>query len=225
VMVDEILVGTGRTPNVDGLGLEAAGVVCDKHGVTVNSRLETSNPRIFAAGDLCSQYKFTHAADAMAQIVIQNALFPHPLGFGYATVDSLVMPWCTFTEPEVAHVGMYEKDAREKGLDIETYTYKLNEVDRAILDGEEEGFARIHIQKGTDKVLGATIVAAHAGDLISEWSVLMKAGAGAKTLAGTIHPYPTQAEVNKKVVNLWRKAHFSQGIKRWLTKLFAWMRR
>ena len=223
--VDEILVGTGRTPNVDGLGLEAAGVAYDKNGVTVNARLQTSNPNIFAAGDVCSRYKFTHAADAMAQIVIQNALFPHPLGFGYATVDSLVMPWCTFTEPEVAHVGMYEQEAKEKGLDVETYTYTLDEVDRAILDGEEDGFARVHIQKGTDKVLGATIVAPHAGDLISEFSVLMKAGAGAKTVAATIHPYPTQAEVNKKVINLWRKAHFSQGTRNFLVKLFAWMRR
>jgi len=225
VTVDELLVGVGRSPNVEGIGLEAAGVEYDKNGVKVNARLQTTNPNIFAAGDICSRYKFTHAADAMAQIVIQNALFPHPLGLGYASVESLVMPWCTFTEPEVAHVGMYEKDAKEQGLEVETYTYKLDEVDRAILDGEDEGFARIHIQKGTDKIVGATIVAAHAGDLISEFSVLMKAGAGAKTLAGTIHPYPTQAEVNKKVVNLWRKAHFTQGTKNLLTQLFAWMRR
>ncbi|MEQ1625769.1 MAG: mercuric reductase [Nitrospira sp.] len=225
VEVDEILVGVGRTPNVEGLGLEAIGVEFDKNGVKVNARLQTSNPRIFAAGDVCSRYKFTHAADAMAQIVIQNALFPHPFGLGYASVDSLIMPWCTFTEPEIAHVGMYEKDAKEKGLEVETYTFKLDEVDRAILDGEDEGFARVHIQKGSDKILGATIVAAHAGEMISEFSVLMKAGLGAKTIAGTIHPYPTQAEVNKKVVNLWRKAHFTQATRDWLIKLFAWMRR
>ncbi len=224
VMVDEILVGVGRTPNVEGIGLEAVGVEYDKNGVKVNSELQTTNPKIYAAGDICSRYKFTHAADAMAQIVIQNALFPHPFGLGYASVESLVMPWCTFTEPEIAHVGMYEQDAKDKGLEIETYTYKLDEVDRAILDGEDEGFARVHIQKGTDKILGATIVAAHAGDMIGEFSVAMKAGAGAKAIAGTIHPYPTQAEVNKKVVNLWRKAHFSQGTKNFLTKLFAWTR-
>ncbi|MBX3303497.1 MAG: mercuric reductase [Nitrospira sp.] len=225
VIVDEILVGVGRAPNVERIGLEAAGVAYEKNGITVNPRLQTTNPKIFAAGDVCSRYKFTHAADAMAQIVIQNALFPHPFGLGYASVDSLIMPWCTFTEPEVAHVGMYEKDAKEKGLEVETYTYKLDEVDRAILDGEEGGFARVHIQKGTDKILGATIVANHAGDLIGEFSVAMKAGAGAKTIAGTIHPYPTQAEVNKKVVNLWRKAHFTQRTKDVLLKLFAWMRR
>ena len=223
--VDEILVGVGRTPNVEGLGLETVGVEFDKNGVKVNGRLQTSNAKIFAAGDICSRYKFTHAADAMAQIVIQNALFPHPFGLGYASVDSLVMPWCTFTDPEVAHVGMYEKDAIAKGFEVETYTFKLDEVDRAILDGEDEGFARVHIQKGRDKILGATIVAAHAGEMIGEFSVAMKAGAGAKTIAGTIHPYPTQAEVNKKVVNLWRKAHFTQGTKNKLMKLFAWMRR
>ena len=225
VTVDEILVGVGRTPNVEGIGLEAGGVEYDKNGVKVNERLQTTNPRIFAAGDICSRYKFTHAADAMAQIVIQNALFPHPFGFGYASVESLNMPWCTFTEPEIAHVGMYEKDAREKGIEVETYTYRLDEVDRAILDGQDEGFARVHIQKGSDKILGATIVAAHAGDMIGEFSVAMKAGAGANTIAGTIHPYPTQAEVNKKVVNLWRKAHFTPRKKALLMKLFAWMRR
>lgn len=223
--VDEILVGVGRAPNVEGLGLDAAGVEFDKNGVKVNGRLQTSRAHIFAAGDVCSRYKFTHAADAMAQIVIQNALFPHPFGLGYANVDSLMMPWCTFTAPEVAHVGMYEQDAKEKGIEVETYTFKLNEVDRAILDGEEEGFARIHIQKGSDKILGATIVAAHAGEMIGEFSVAMNAGLGAKAIAKTIHPYPTQAEVNKKVVNLWRKAHFTQATRNRLMKLFAWMRR
>lgn len=225
ITVDEILIGVGRTPNVEGLGLETVGVEYDKTGVKVNDRLQTTNPRIYAAGDICSRYKFTHAADAMAQIVIQNALFPHPFGLGYASTGSLIMPWCTFTEPEIAHVGMYEADAKKKGIEVETYTYKLDEVDRAILDGEDEGFARVHIQKGTDSILGATIVAAHAGDMINEFSVVMKAGAGAKTIAGTIHPYPTQAEVNKKVVNLWRKAHFTQRTKNILMKLFAWMRR
>ncbi len=225
VIVDEILVAVGRIPNIERIGLETAGVSYDKNGIRVNARLQSTNPKIFAAGDVCSRYKFTHAADAMAQIVIQNALFPHPLGLGYANVESLHMPWCTFTEPEIAHVGMYESAAKQKGIEVETYTYKLEEVDRAILDGEEEGFARVHIQKGTNTILGATIVSAHAGEMISEFSVAMKSGGGAKTIAGTIHPYPTQAEVNKKVVNLWRKAHFTQSTKHILTKLFAWMRR
>ena len=224
ITVDEILIGVGRTPNVEGLNLEGVGVEYDKQGVKVNAHLQTTNPRIYAAGDICSKYKFTHAADAMAQIVIQNALFPHPFGLGKASVENLIMPWATFTEPEIAHVGMYEADAKAKGLEVETYTFKLDEIDRAILDGEEEGFARVHIQKGTDKVLGATIVAAHAGEMIGEFSVLMKVGAGAGTLAATIHPYPTQAEVNKRVINLWRKAHFTERTKKILTWLFARMR-
>ncbi|TAJ09348.1 MAG: mercuric reductase [Nitrospirae bacterium] len=225
VIVDEILVGVGRTPNVEGLGLDTVGVQFDKGGVIVNDRLQTSNPRIFAAGDVCSRYKFTHAADAMAQIVIQNALFPHPFGLGYASAESLVMPWATFTEPEVAHVGLYEKDAKANGLEVETFTFKLDEVDRAILDGEEEGFARVHVRKGTDQILGATIVAARAGDLITEFSVVMKAGKGLGTICRTIHPYPTQGEVVKKVANAWRKTTFTQGKKAFLAKLFAWMRR
>ncbi|WP_447972923.1 mercuric reductase [Nitrospira sp. Kam-Ns4a] len=224
VVVDEILVGVGRAPNVEGLNLEGVGVAYDQTGVKVNARLQTTNPRIYAAGDICSKYKFTHAADAMAQIVIQNALFPHPFGLGSASAESLIMPWCTFTDPEVAHVGLYEAEARVQGIAIETFTYKLDEVDRAILDGAEEGFARVHVKQGTDKILGATVVAAHAGDLINEFSILMTAGLGLRTLCGTIYPYPTQGEVVKKVANAWRKARFTEGKKRMLTRLFAWMR-
>jgi pyruvate/2-oxoglutarate dehydrogenase complex dihydrolipoamide dehydrogenase (E3) component len=225
ITVDEILVGAGRQPNVEGLGLDAVGVEHDKAGVKVNGRLQTKNPRIYAAGDVCSRYKFTHAADAMAQIVIQNALFPHPFGLGYADVEGLIMPWCTFTDPEIGHVGLYEAEAKSKGMEIETYTYPLNEVDRAVLDGETAGFARLHIGKGSDHIVGATIVASRAGDLISEVTALMRAGAGAKVLAGTIHPYPTQAEVTKKAANLWRKAHFTEGQKNLLKKWFTWARR
>lgn len=225
ITVDEILVGAGRQPNVEGLGLDAVGVEHDKTGVKVNGRLQTKNPRIYAAGDVCSRYKFTHAADAMAQIVIQNALFPHPFGLGYGDVGGLIMPWCTFTDPEIAHVGLYEAEAKSKGVQIETYTYPLNEVDRAVLDGETAGFARLHIRKGSDHIVGATIVASRAGDLISEVTALMRAGAGVKVLTATIHPYPTQAEVTKKAANLWRKAHFTDGQKNLLKKWFTWARR
>lgn len=225
VTVDRILLGTGRTANVEGLGLETVGVEIDDFGVKVNARLQTTNHTIYAAGDVCSRYKFTHAADAMAQVVVQNALFPHPFGLGYASVDSLTIPWCTYTQPEVAHIGLYKHDAEALRIEVETYTYRLEEVDRAVLDGEEEGFARIHVRKGSDKILGATIVAAHAGDMISEFSVLMKAGAGAKTLAAAIRPYPTQAEANKKAANLWRKARFTERQKSILKKWFVWARR
>jgi pyruvate/2-oxoglutarate dehydrogenase complex dihydrolipoamide dehydrogenase (E3) component len=192
--------------------------------VKVNARLQTSNPRIYAAGDICFPFKFTHTADAMAQIVIQNALFPHPFGLGYASTDSLIIPWCTYTEPEIAHVGMYEADAKAKGIEVDTFTFRLDEVDRAILDGEENGFARVHVKKGTDQLVGATIVAAHAGDLISEVTVAMKAGKGLSTITGTIHPYPTQAEVIKKVANAWRKTTLSEGKKKMLKRWFEWNR-
>lgn len=187
--VDEILVGVGRAPNVEGLGLEAAGVDFDTTaGVRVDDHLRTSNASIYAAGDVCSAYKFTHVADALAQIVIQNALFPHPFGLGSATTRSLLVPWCTYTTPEIAHVEMDAAACAERGTETVTYTYDLAEVDRAILDGEEEGFARLHIKKGTDRLLGATVVAEHAGEIISEITVLMRAGRGVKTLLASIHP-------------------------------------
>jgi pyruvate/2-oxoglutarate dehydrogenase complex dihydrolipoamide dehydrogenase (E3) component len=224
-VVDQILVGIGRTPNVEDLGLDTVGVEYDRQsGVHVNDRLQTTNPKIYAAGDICFPFKFTHTADAMAQILIQNALFPHPFGLGYASTKSLIIPWTTYTKPEIAHVGMYESEAQDKGFDVETFTVTLDEVDRAILDGEDAGFARIHVKKGTDSILGATIIAAHAGDMISEITLAMKGNLGLSRIAGTIHPYPTQAEVFKKVANAWRKNTFTNGKKKLLGKLFAYMR-
>ena len=224
IAIDEILVGVGRAPNVEGLGLEAAGVAFDRTGVTVDSSLQTSNRRIYAAGDICFPFKFTHTADAMAQIVIQNALFPHPFGLGMAHTSSLIIPWCTYTEPEIAHVGLYEAEARAKGIEVETFTQPLDEVDRAVLDGETDGFARLHVKKGTDTILGATIVAGHAGSLISEITVAMKAGAGLGLIGGTIHPYPTQSEAIRKAANLMRKARFSGRQKSILGRWFRWTR-
>ena len=224
VEADEILVGAGRAPNVGGLGLEQAGVRYDRAGVKVNDHLQTANPRVYAAGDICTPYKFTHTADAMAQIVIQNALFPHPFGLGRATTRALVIPWCTYTEPEVAHVGMYEEDARAQGIAVETFTQTFDEVDRAVLDGEEDGFARIHLRKGTDRILGATIVGGDAGNMISEVTVAMKAGAGLGTIGGAIHPYPTQAEALRKAANQMRRARFSDSQKRLLSRWFGWRR-
>ena len=224
VTVDAILVGSGRTPNVEGLDLEAAGVACDRTGVTVDRYLRTTNPRIYAAGDICFPFKFTHTADAMAQILIQNALFPHPLGLGRASTERLIIPWCTYTEPEIAHVGMYEADARERGIEVETFTQPLAEVDRAVLDGEDAGFARVHVRKGTDRILGATIVAADAGNLISEVTVAMRAGAGLGTIGAAIHPYPTQAEALRKAAMQLRRARFSARQRSILERWFAWTR-
>ena len=223
-IVDEILVGVGRAPNVEGLDLEVAAVDYDRTGVRVDNRLRTSNRRVYAAGDICFPFKFTHTADVMAQIVVQNALFPHPFGLGMASTASLIIPWCTYTEPEIAHVGMYEADARAKGLDVETFTQPLAEVDRAVLDGADAGFAKVHVKKGTDEILGATIVAADAGNLISEVTVAMKAGAGLGTIGSTIHPYPTQAEALRKVANQMRQARFTDRQRAILSRLFAWRR-
>jgi pyruvate/2-oxoglutarate dehydrogenase complex dihydrolipoamide dehydrogenase (E3) component len=217
--VDEILLGGGRAPNVEGLGLEAAGVEFDKKGVKVNDRLRTTNPRIYAAGDICSKYPFTHTADAMARIVLQNALFP-----GRAKASALTVPWCTYTDPEIAHVGIYEKEAGEQGIAVQTFVQQLDEVDRAVLDGEAEGFVKVHVRQGTDLVLGATVVARHAGEMISELTLAMVGRLGLKTLARTIHPYPTRAEAIKKVADAYNRTRLRPWVKRLLGKWLSWAR-
>ncbi|MBW1807471.1 MAG: mercuric reductase [Deltaproteobacteria bacterium] len=220
LLVDEILVGVGRVPNVDGLGLETAGVTYDKRkGVLVNDRLQTSNRRVFAAGDICLAYKFTHTADATARMVIQNALF-----WGRKKLSALTIPWCTYTDPEVAHVGMYEKQAIEKGIPVETFSVSLGDVDRAIADGEEKGLVKIHVKKGTDKILGATIVARHAGEMISEISVAMHAKMGLGAISAVIHPYPTQAEAIRKVADTYNRTRLTPRVKRLFDRLFSFLR-
>lgn len=219
--VDEILVGIGRAPNVDGLGLETAGVTYDpKSGVQVNERLQTSNPKIFAAGDICFPYKFTHTADALARILLANALF-----MGRQKTSALVVPWCTYTDPEIAHVGMYEQEARERGIDVLTLTVPLTEVDRALLDGETAGFTRVHLKKGTDKILGGTIVARHAGEMISELSLAMTAGLGLSAIGRTIHPYPTQAEAIKKLADAYNRTRLTPLVRRILGVWLRWQRK
>ncbi|MGH7899034.1 MAG: mercuric reductase [Candidatus Binatia bacterium] len=217
VAVDEILIGAGRVPNVDALGLEAAGVEYDrKRGVHVNDHLQTTNASIYAAGDVCLATQFTHAADFSARLVIQNALF-----FGRKTFSTLTIPWCTYTDPEVAHVGLSERDAAEKAIAIDTLVRPFAEVDRAILDGEEDGFVKIHLRKGTDKIVGATIVAAHAGDLISEITVAMAAGMGLGRLASVIHPYPTQAEAIRQLGDAYNRTRLTPVVK---TVFDTWLR-
>jgi pyruvate/2-oxoglutarate dehydrogenase complex dihydrolipoamide dehydrogenase (E3) component len=218
--VDEILVGTGRAPNVDGLNLEAAGVQYDRRkGVLVNDGLRTTNPRIYAAGDVCLAWKFTHAADASARIVIQNALF-----LGRKKASALTMPRCTYTDPEVAHVGLYERDARERGVEVDTYVREFKEVDRAVLDGEEDGFVKFHVRKGRDEILGATIVARHAGEMISEISVAMAARVGLGKLASVIHPYPTQAEALRQCGDAYNRTRLTPMVKKWMGRWLAWQR-
>lgn len=216
VMVDAILVGAGRSPNVEGLNLEAVGVQYDRRkGVQVNDYLQTTNPRIFAAGDICMDWKFTHAADAAARIVIKNTLFS-PFGLGKYKLSGLIMPWATYTDPEIAHVGLYEHQAKAKGIELATFTIHFKDVDRAITEGETEGFAKIHVRKGSDEIVGATIVASHAGDLISEITLAMVNKVGLGKISSVIHPYPTQAEAIKKAADAYRRTLLTPTTSRFL---------
>ncbi len=218
--VDALLVSVGRDPNVQNLGLEIAGVAFDlRTGVSVNDRLQTTNPNIYAAGDVCSKYKFTHAADFMARIVIQNALFK-----GRAKASALTIPWCTYTSPEIAHVGLTENEIRQQGLKIDTYIQKFADIDRAVLAGEAEGFVKVQTRMGTDKIVGATIVASHAGDLISEITLAMTNGLGLKQIGRTIHPYPTQAEAIRKLGDQFNRTRLTPFVNSLFQKWLSWTR-
>ena len=220
VAVDEILVGAGRRPNLEGLGLEAAGVRHDPvRGVEVDDRLRTSNRRIYAAGDVYMAWRFTHAADAAARIVIQNALF-----LGRRRLSALTMPWCTYTDPEIAHVGLAPREAEEQGLALDTYLRPLSEVDRARADDASEGFVKLHVAKGKDRILGATVVARNAGDLVSEISVAMAGGVGLGRLAQVIHPYPTQAEAIRQLGDAYNRTRLTPRAKLVLGRWLAWRR-
>jgi pyruvate/2-oxoglutarate dehydrogenase complex dihydrolipoamide dehydrogenase (E3) component len=216
--VDEILTGTGRMPNVEGMDLEAAGVDYDRiAGVRVDDFLRTSNPRIYAAGDVCLEHQFTHTADASARIVVQNALFR-----GRARMSALSVPWCTYTDPEIAHVGLYVREAREQGIPVRTFTIPMHDVDRAITDGEETGFVKIHIRERSDRILGATIVARHAGEMINEITLAMVAGIGLRTLARVIHAYPTQAEAIREAANAYNRTRLTPMLQSLIKRWFAW---
>jgi pyruvate/2-oxoglutarate dehydrogenase complex dihydrolipoamide dehydrogenase (E3) component len=214
---DAILVAAGRAPNVEGLSLEACGVRSDRHGIVVNDRLRTSNRRVYASGDVCSTYKFTHAADAMSRIVIENALF-----FGRRRVSSLVIPWVTYTDPEVAHVGVTHAEAEAASGRYETITVDLSDIDRAIVDDETDGFVRVHHERG--RLRGCTIVARHAGEMIGEAVYALTHGGSLGQLSATIHPYPPQAEALRKAGDLYRRQALTDGRRRWLARYFQWTR-
>jgi pyruvate/2-oxoglutarate dehydrogenase complex dihydrolipoamide dehydrogenase (E3) component len=215
VAVDAILTGTGRLPNVERLNLEAAGIDCDATtGIRVDDFLRTSNPRIYAAGDACLEHKFTHTADASARIAVHNAL-----ALGHRRWSALTIPWCTYTDPEIAHVGLYVREARDRDIDVKTFTVPMHDVDRAIAEGEESGFVKIHVRERTDRILGATIVARHAGEIINEITLAIVARIGLRTLARVIHAYPTQAEAIKKAADAYvgslRKPTSKSMLRRW----------
>ncbi|MCA1583476.1 MAG: FAD-dependent oxidoreductase, partial [Acidobacteria bacterium] len=217
VAADAVLVAAGRTPNIEELNLQVAGVRAGAHGVTVNDRLQTTNARIYASGDVCSAYKFTHAADAMSRIVLQNALF-----FGRAKASALVMPWVTYTDPEVAHVGVSESEVQSSGGRLATITVALSDVDRAVVDDDVEGFVQVHHEGG--RLRGCTIVASHAGEIIGEAAYAMTHGGTLAQLSATVHPYPTVGEALRKAGDAYRRQALTPARRRWLAQYFQWTR-
>jgi len=224
LVVDQILIGVGRAPNVEDLGLETVGVAFDPRlGIRVDDALRTSHPRIYAVGDVCMAWKFTHAADAAAKIAVQNALFS--LGpLGRKKLSALVMPWCTYTAPELAHVGLSEQDARARGVAIDTYRVPLAENNRAVIDGEEAGLVKIHVKRGTDRILGATIVAPHAGELITQLTLAIQHGIGLGAFTGVIYPYPTRGEAIKRAAGAFTRTRLTPAVKRLFARWIAWRR-
>ena len=216
--VDQILVGIGSAPNVEGMNLETAGVQYDKDGgIATNDYLQTSNPQIYAAGDVCSEKKFPHIEAAAANLVVNNALF-----WGREKLSALAIPWCTYTDPEIAHIGLYVKEARARRIPVKTFVVMMSDVDRAITDGEDDGFVKIHVREGTDQILGATVAASHAGEMISEISLAMNAKIGLGALARVNHPYPTQAQAITLAANAYLATQHSPS-RGWLRK--EWLSR
>jgi pyruvate/2-oxoglutarate dehydrogenase complex dihydrolipoamide dehydrogenase (E3) component len=214
LLCDALLVATGRTANTEGLQLEKAGVAHTKKGVTVDDRYRTSNKAVYAIGDISSGLQFTHVADAQARFAVANALF---FGIGGGKNSTLV-PRATFTSPEVAHVGKSVSDAAEQGLPIETVRVNLFANDRSVLEDDTSGFLKVHLKKGTDTIVGATLVAAHAGEMIGELGLAITNGVGLGAIGKTIHAYPTQSDVFRKAADMWRRGRLTPRAK----QLFAW---
>lgn len=217
VIVDQLLVAAGRTPNIERMNLEKASVEYSKKGVHINDYLQTSNPRIYAAGDVCSSYQFTHAADFMARAVIRNALF-----HGRIRHSKLVIPRCTYTSPEIAHVGLTSAEASAQGSN--TFTQPFSSIDRAILERQTNGMACVYVKKGSDHILGATIVAANAGDIISTFTMAITHNIGLSAVANTIFPYPTQAEAIHKLGNQYNRTKLTPCVKKLFRQWLAWNR-
>ncbi|MCB0365528.1 MAG: dihydrolipoyl dehydrogenase [Bdellovibrionales bacterium] len=228
---DQLLVAIGRKANVTGFGLEDLGVTISPRGtVQVDEFLCTNYPNIFVCGDVAGPYQFTHTAAHQAYYACVNALFrpflkliPPPFNKGFK-VNYSVIPWATYTDPEVATVGLTETAAKEKGIAYELTTYGIDDLDRAIADEEDHGFVKVLTKPGTDTILGATIVGYHASDLISEFIAAMKNGFGLNSILGTIHIYPTMAEANKYLAGNWKRERKPEGILNWLARFHAWRR-
>ena len=220
VPFDAVLIAVGRAANLKGFGLDEMGIPTGKV-VETNAFLQTLHPNIYAAGDVAGPYQFTHTAAHQAWYAAVNALFAP---FKKFRADYSVIPWATFTEPEIARVGLNELEAKEKGIACEVTTYGIDDLDRAIADGEAHGFVKVLTVPGKDRILGVTIVGEHAGDLIAEYVLAMKHGIGLNKILGTIHIYPTMAEANKYVAGNWKRAHAPQRLLRWVERFHAWRR-
>jgi pyruvate/2-oxoglutarate dehydrogenase complex dihydrolipoamide dehydrogenase (E3) component len=219
---DEVLVAVGRRPNTEGLGLEQLGVELDARGApVVNEYLQTTCPNIFVCGDLAGPYQFTHMAAFQAWYASVNALFR---GFRKFRVDYRVVPWATFTDPEIARVGLNESEARAQGIACEVSRFGIDDLDRAIADGENHGFIKVLTVPGSDRILGVTIAAYHASELLTEFTLAMTHGLGLKKILGTIHVYPTLSESNKYVAGVWRRQHAPKWLYPWLERFHRWRR-
>lgn len=219
VPFDAILLAAGRLPNVEGLDLEKAGVEYGPRGIKVNESLQTSRSHIYACGDVAGPYLFTHTADYQARLILRNAFFP-----GQGRVDYTAIPWCTYTDPEVAHAGLTLEEAEKRGIAVDVTRYSLEGLDRAICDDAAEGFVKALTKRGTDKLVGVTIVAEHAGDLLHELVLAMRHGVGLKKISATIHAYPTWAEAPKRTADQWMRGKLTPGAKAMLTRYFAFLR-
>jgi pyruvate/2-oxoglutarate dehydrogenase complex dihydrolipoamide dehydrogenase (E3) component len=219
VEADALLVAAGRTPNVETLDLERAGVAFSRRGVTIDDRFRTSNPRVYAIGDVASAYQFTHAADAQARLVVPNALF---FGIGGGTASSLVIPYATYTSPEVAHVGRTPAQLAADGIAHDTITLPMHDNDRGILEDDTEGFLRVHLARGTDRLLGATLVCEHAGDMIGELTGAMRRRDRLGALAKTIRPYPTRAAIIGRAADQFNRGRLTPTAKSWFARFFRW---
>jgi pyruvate/2-oxoglutarate dehydrogenase complex dihydrolipoamide dehydrogenase (E3) component len=217
IEAEAMLVAAGRAPNLEGLDLERAGVAYDEKGVKVNEHLQTTQPHIYAAGDVAGSYQFTHLADHHARTVVRNILLP----WFKAKADVSALPWCTYTSPEVARVGLNEDQAQRQGMAYDLWAEPLEDLDRAIVESEELGFAKVLTAKGNDRILGATIVSARAGDILHELVLAMKAGLGLKAISATIHAYPTFAEVTHKAADRYQRSRLTPTLRR----LFSWLYR
>lgn len=223
IVFDRILVAVGRAANAKGFGLEDIGVKFGPRGtVEVDEYLRTTTHKnIYACGDVAGPYQFTHTAAHQAWYCAVNALFSP---FKKFKVDYSVVPWCTFTDPEVARAGLNEKEAKAQNIPYEVTTYGIDDLDRAIADSEDHGFVKVLTPPGKDTILGVTIVGYHAGDLIAEYVLAMKHGLGLNKILGTIHTYPTMAEANKFAAGVWKKNHAPEGLLKWVQKFHNWRR-